>query len=563
QPFSTLSLLSLSHTVSSFRQAISKRLDADCYTSLSLRKMDRRGSMGAAPPASDPPALQPTLRVMRLFKPRLSTRPGMSSSAQAAALLCPAEATPGMMRPLGGIGAGGPLVGGSDFALSGALKLPDSFGNIYQGETFTAYISVLNHLPGRTLGNVEVNVKLQSPNDRVDLLDRRMERGALSQPLNPAPELQTGENLDMIVEHRLKELGTHTLRVTVGYVDLSSPDGAEPKFLRKFYRFNVLNPINLNMTCIAVAGRPFVEVHLRNTTQMDLVLESCEFLPEEDYAAELIGGESMVAASPRRDISLCGRPRRLRFGVSSFSLVALLAFFPLGLACLRLVSFRLRPLDGRDVPSAVACFDARLLLRPDDSHQLVYRVRRLADTTAADSGKVNGNSDNGGLSSSNSPFDGSGSSGCSSGGGDGFVGSPRLGQVEVTWCTTMGEAGCVLSNPVMFNAAPRRGIDVTVEGLPAALALGRAAPCVAAVANRTERAMHLQLQFRTDAMSGVYVDGQSFFNLGEVAPGQMRRVQLRLLPLVAGLHELRGGVAVDMRTAQEYPQEKLCDVFVE
>ena len=34
----------------------------------------------------------------------------------------------------------------SDFSLANCLILPDSFGNIYRGETFCAYISVLNHL---------------------------------------------------------------------------------------------------------------------------------------------------------------------------------------------------------------------------------------------------------------------------------------------------------------------------------------------------------------------------------------------------------------------------------
>ncbi|CAM9824000.1 unnamed protein product [Hapterophycus canaliculatus] len=52
---------------------------------------------------------QPTLRVMRLYKPRLDGRRVLPSCS-------------------------------GDFALGSALKLPDSFGNIYLGETFTAYI---------------------------------------------------------------------------------------------------------------------------------------------------------------------------------------------------------------------------------------------------------------------------------------------------------------------------------------------------------------------------------------------------------------------------------------
>lgn len=69
---------------------------------------------------------------MRLYKPRLNTRRvlpsctvgGMGRAAQMKA---------------GGIGLSMVAEEGN-FGLSSALKLPDSFGNIYLGETFTAYI---------------------------------------------------------------------------------------------------------------------------------------------------------------------------------------------------------------------------------------------------------------------------------------------------------------------------------------------------------------------------------------------------------------------------------------
>lgn len=78
--------------------------------------------------------------------------------------------------------------------------------------------SVLNHLPSTVLVNASLSAKLQSPGEREDLEDRRMARGASVSRPNPAPSLAPTENLDMIVEHTLKKLGTHTLRVrTVGF----------------------------------------------------------------------------------------------------------------------------------------------------------------------------------------------------------------------------------------------------------------------------------------------------------------------------------------------------------
>jgi hypothetical protein len=46
-------------------------------------------------------------------------------------------------------------------------------------------------------------------------------------------------------------------------------------------------------------------------------------------------------------------------------------------------------------------------------------------------------------------------------------------------------------------------------------------------------------------------------------PYETRQYPLKLLPLVAGLHEVKGCTVIDMQTAQEYAQPKLADVFVE
>lgn len=84
---------------------------------------DAGEAMAPAPPDTSE---QPTLRVMRLYKPRLDGRRVLPSCSVAAS---PGEAAREAVT-----------TGEGDFALGSALKLPDSFGNIYLGETFTAYI---------------------------------------------------------------------------------------------------------------------------------------------------------------------------------------------------------------------------------------------------------------------------------------------------------------------------------------------------------------------------------------------------------------------------------------
>ena len=76
------------------------------------------------------PDSQPTLKVMRLYKPKLH-----------------------VAMPVPSLGAGDPC------ALSNLFILPDSFGNIYLGETFCSYISVLNQFQ-HDLKHVGLSVSL-------------------------------------------------------------------------------------------------------------------------------------------------------------------------------------------------------------------------------------------------------------------------------------------------------------------------------------------------------------------------------------------------------------------
>lgn len=44
--------------------------------------------------------------------------------------------------------------------------------------------------------------------------------------------------------------------------------GSEPRSMRKFYRFSVMNPVDMSSVCTSIKGNPLVELQLRNTTQV-------------------------------------------------------------------------------------------------------------------------------------------------------------------------------------------------------------------------------------------------------------------------------------------------------
>ena len=185
----------------------------------------------------------PTVRVMRLYKPCMHVIPTLPPTIESS------------------------ISKNADFAVSPFLLLPDSFGDIYTGELFSAYIAVVNGNQDSTLVQVSLSVRLQTTNATHDLIDWRPisnEQSGVSKSLDP------NEAVDVVVKHTLTELGTHTLRVSVQY---SSRHFGESKTLRKFYRFNVLQPLLILSSGTDIGDRILVQSLVTNTTKSPLFIE--------------------------------------------------------------------------------------------------------------------------------------------------------------------------------------------------------------------------------------------------------------------------------------------------
>lgn len=155
--------------------------------------------------------------------------------------------------------------GGPDFTLSPYLLLPDSFGDIYAGEKFSAYIAVVNGFAQVPFYQVTLAVRLQTSTTVIDLADTRMQSDA-----NASKTLSCNETFDMIVAQTLNELGIHTLRVSVQY--LLTPT-SEVKTLRKFYRFNVLQPLVIQSSYVELNGKPMVQCEVTNATKSPIYID--------------------------------------------------------------------------------------------------------------------------------------------------------------------------------------------------------------------------------------------------------------------------------------------------
>eukprot|EP01033_Poteriospumella_lacustris_P003038 gene3038-2223_t len=222
----------------------------------------------------------PTVRVMRLYKPGFH----MSSTTP---LFPPTETE----------------TFGSDFTLSSHMLLPDSFGDIYLGEKFTAYVAIVNGFPQVPFHNVSLSVRLQTETTVVELQDTRPTNQILNQQHKTSvfPILNHNDSCDVLIQHVLNELGTHTLRVSVQY---SLFPGGEIKSMRKFYRFNVLLPLVLLSSFREIDHKPMVQCQITNSTKSPVFIEEITFVPANKYTEFItIGKEETEAAKQAMDAS--------------------------------------------------------------------------------------------------------------------------------------------------------------------------------------------------------------------------------------------------------------------
>eukprot|EP00310_Coccolithus_braarudii_P008748 CAMPEP_0183376110 /NCGR_PEP_ID=MMETSP0164_2-20130417/119296_1 /TAXON_ID=221442 /ORGANISM="Coccolithus pelagicus ssp braarudi, Strain PLY182g" /LENGTH=139 /DNA_ID=CAMNT_0025553357 /DNA_START=40 /DNA_END=455 /DNA_ORIENTATION=+ len=115
-------------------------------------------------PPTDPSAENPvSLKVMRLCKPTfLNTQPvPFAGVAQSSADVSSAAAS---------VSEHVPVLSEDDCAISGMLMLPQSFGDIFLGETFSCYISLTNISPV-DLNQMGLKVEVQTQLQRETLSD--------------------------------------------------------------------------------------------------------------------------------------------------------------------------------------------------------------------------------------------------------------------------------------------------------------------------------------------------------------------------------------------------------
>ncbi|KAE8738212.1 hypothetical protein FOCC_FOCC016318 [Frankliniella occidentalis] len=139
------------------------------------------------------------------------------------------------------------------------LQLPQSFGTIYLGETFSSYICVHNDSK-EIAKDVTVKIDLQTNSQRI----------ALSGHSVDPSELKPDESIDHVIHHEVKEVGTHILVCEITY---TTPDQKSMSY-RKFYRFQVLKPLDVKTKFYnAESDEVYLEAQVQNITVGPICLE--------------------------------------------------------------------------------------------------------------------------------------------------------------------------------------------------------------------------------------------------------------------------------------------------
>ncbi|KAJ3236202.1 hypothetical protein HDU78_004732 [Chytriomyces hyalinus] len=166
-------------------------------------------------------------------------------------------------------------------SLSDSLSLPPSFGTIFLGETFSSYLCIVNESNAK-VSHAAIRAELQTQTQRFTLADT-LSAGYCT--------LAPSKSAEFLIHHEIKELGVHILVCSVHY---ATPTG-ESKSFRKFYKFQVLNPLSVKTkvhTLVesgSVAGesntgdgtRIFLEAQVQNVAGIPMFLETMRFEPHD------------------------------------------------------------------------------------------------------------------------------------------------------------------------------------------------------------------------------------------------------------------------------------------
>jgi len=211
-----------------------------------------------------------TFRVMRLARPLPSRRPNLLQVAPGASGKNKASSVLGPLPRWEGEGA---ICG-----VGAAIVLPQTFGSIFTGETFRAFVCLYNRTQDEVT-QVTTHMELHH-NDAI----------VYQAPNRSSVTTFAGQaNLESVFECPLKDSGVHVLVCLAEY----KMSKGEKRTLKQYFRFNVTNPVKFSFTVTRRDGQAqLVDLKLINATQAPLSFSDVRLEPGPGYSVRSLQGEA-------------------------------------------------------------------------------------------------------------------------------------------------------------------------------------------------------------------------------------------------------------------------------
>ncbi|XP_072949239.1 trafficking protein particle complex subunit 13 [Epargyreus clarus] len=153
------------------------------------------------------------------------------------------------------------------------LLLPQSFGNIYLGETFSCYVCVHNETT-QPVQSVSIKADLQTSSQRIPLSTQQNQSPVM---------LDVDETLSDVIHHEVKDLGTHILVCEVTYMSNYNTLAS----FRKFFKFEVMKPLDVKTKIYnAESDEVFLEAQVQNITSGPIILEQVSLEGSHQFAVK-------------------------------------------------------------------------------------------------------------------------------------------------------------------------------------------------------------------------------------------------------------------------------------
>lgn len=163
------------------------------------------------------------------------------------------------------------------------MVLPQSFGNIYLGETFSSYVCVHNDST-EICSTVSVRADLQTATQRINLVPGV----ATDTTAHNRDSLSPGSTIDQVISHEVKELGTHILVCEVTYCNAAG----EKLNFRKFFKFQVMKPLDVKTKFYnAESDEVFLEAQVQNITQSTITMDKVALEPSATFTVTNVTGD--------------------------------------------------------------------------------------------------------------------------------------------------------------------------------------------------------------------------------------------------------------------------------